>query len=164
MNSRCISKWSIMFLYDGHNYLLTSFWRYYSFSMFKFYIFRISSSSTQAVLCCCLRDSTEKSHNPWCLLIVKNDGLESFLNWLVVDCCLAAFCTQSDRGVSFFRVFSVSVLKTWAHVPVCVLAVQLCVTLGDPMDCGLPGASVHGISQARILEWVQPFPSPGESF
>ena len=29
----------------------------------------------------------------------------------------------------------------------------------DPMDCSLPGSSVHGISQARILKWV-PFPSP----
>ena len=27
-------------------------------------------------------------------------------------------------------------------------------TLCDPMDCSLPGASVHGIFQARILEWV----------
>ena len=27
-------------------------------------------------------------------------------------------------------------------------------SLCDPMDCGLPGSSVHGISQARILEWV----------
>ena len=31
---------------------------------------------------------------------------------------------------------------------------QLCPTLCDPMDCSLPGSSVHGISQARILEWV----------
>ena len=31
---------------------------------------------------------------------------------------------------------------------------QLCPTLGDPMDCSLPGSSVHGILQARILEWV----------
>ena len=29
---------------------------------------------------------------------------------------------------------------------------QLCLTLCDPMDCSLPGSSVHGISQARILE------------
>ena len=28
------------------------------------------------------------------------------------------------------------------------------VLLCDPMDCSLPGSSVHGISQARILEWV----------
>ena len=31
---------------------------------------------------------------------------------------------------------------------------QSCLTLCDPMDCSLPGSSVHGISQARILEWV----------
>ena len=33
-----------------------------------------------------------------------------------------------------------------------------CLTLCDPMDCSLPGSSVHGIFQARILEWL-PFPS-----
>ena len=31
---------------------------------------------------------------------------------------------------------------------------QLCPTLRDPMDCSLPGSSVHGIFQARVLEWV----------
>ena len=30
---------------------------------------------------------------------------------------------------------------------------QLCPILGDPMDCSLPGSSVHGIFQARVLEW-----------
>ena len=33
-------------------------------------------------------------------------------------------------------------------------AAQLCPTLRDPIDCSLPGSSVHGISQARVLEWV----------
>ena len=31
--------------------------------------------------------------------------------------------------------------------------VQSCPTLRDPMDCSLPGPSVHGIFQARVLEW-----------
>ena len=31
---------------------------------------------------------------------------------------------------------------------------QSCPTLSDPMDCSLPGSSVHGIFQARVLEWV----------
>ena len=35
-----------------------------------------------------------------------------------------------------------------------VLVAQSCLTLCDPMDCSLPGSSVHGILQARILEWV----------
>ena len=30
---------------------------------------------------------------------------------------------------------------------------QSCPTLSDPMDCSLPGPSVHGIFQARVLEW-----------
>ena len=34
------------------------------------------------------------------------------------------------------------------------LVTQLCLTLCDPMDCGLPGSPVHGILQVRILERV----------
>ena len=30
---------------------------------------------------------------------------------------------------------------------------QLCPTLSDPMDCSPPGSSIHGIFQARVLEW-----------
>ena len=37
---------------------------------------------------------------------------------------------------------------------------QLCPTLSDPVDCSLPGSSVHEILQARILEWVA-LSSPG---
>ena len=32
-------------------------------------------------------------------------------------------------------------------------ATQLCPTASDPMDCSLPSSSVHGICQARVLEW-----------
>ena len=31
---------------------------------------------------------------------------------------------------------------------------QSCLTLSDPMDCSLPGSSVHWVFQARVLEWV----------
>ena len=31
---------------------------------------------------------------------------------------------------------------------------QLYPTISDPMDCSLPGSSVHGIFQARVLEWA----------
>jgi len=46
------------------------------------------------------------------------------------------------------------------------LVAQLCPTLCNPMDCSPPGSSVHGVLQARILEWVAiPFskilPNPG---
>ena len=31
---------------------------------------------------------------------------------------------------------------------------QSCLTPSDPMDCSLPGSYIHGICQARVLEWV----------
>ena len=34
------------------------------------------------------------------------------------------------------------------------LVTQSCPTLRDPIDCSLPGSSVYGVLQARILEWV----------
>ena len=47
------------------------------------------------------------------------------------------------------------------HACVCAKSRQSCLTLCDPMDCSLPGSSVHGILQARILEWVA-MPSSGD--
>ena len=47
--------------------------------------------------------------------------------------------------------------------PVHAKSLQSCPTLCDPMDCSPPGASVHGILQARILEWVAMSSSRGSS-
>ena len=46
---------------------------------------------------------------------------------------------------------------------VCVSVIQLYLTLYDPMDCSPPSFSVHGILQARILEWVAVPSSRGSS-
>ena len=40
---------------------------------------------------------------------------------------------------------------------------QSCPALCDPMGCSLPGSSIHGILQARILEWVAMLSSRGSS-
>ena len=45
----------------------------------------------------------------------------------------------------------------------CAKLLQLYPTLCDPMDCSLPGSSVHGILQARIFEWVAMPSSRGSS-
>ena len=49
--------------------------------------------------------------------------------------------------------------------PLCVRtkSLQSCLTLCNPMDCSPPGSSVHGILQARILEWVAMPSSRGSS-
>ena len=44
--------------------------------------------------------------------------------------------------------------ERWVNIFSVVKFAQLCPTVCDAMDCSLPGASVHGILQARILEWV----------
>ena len=54
-----------------------------------------------------------------------------------------------------------SVGKTCAYE--WLLVTQLCLTLHDPMDYSPPGSSVHGISQARILECVAIFFSSSSS-
>ena len=46
--------------------------------------------------------------------------------------------------------FLLQCMKVKSEGEVC----QSCPTLSDPMNCSLPGSSVHGIFQARVLEWV----------
>ena len=56
------------------------------------------------------------------------------------------------------------VTGTFCCIKCCVRAcvcTQSCLSLCDPTDCSPPGSSVHGILQARILEWV-PCPPPGD--
>ena len=48
----------------------------------------------------------------------------------------------------FWNSLAFSMIQCEGEVP------QLCLTLCDPMDCSLLGSYVHGIFQARILEWV----------
>ena len=48
----------------------------------------------------------------------------------------------------------VLLLDVCVCVCVCVCVTQSCLTLYNPMDYSPPGSSVHGILQARILEWV----------
>ena len=40
------------------------------------------------------------------------------------------------------------------HAAAAAKLLQSCPTPSDPMDCSLPGSSVHGVCQARVLEWV----------
>ena len=56
---------------------------------------------------------------------------------------------------TFFRVQLLHPhMTTGKTMKVKVLVAQSCLTLCDPLDCSLPGSFVHGILQARILEWV----------
>ena len=53
-----------------------------------------------------------------------------------------------NTGVGFHFLLQCMKVKSESEV------VQSCPTLRDPMDCSLPGSSIHGSFQARVLEWV----------
>ena len=55
-------------------------------------------------------------------------------------------------------------ITLWAYPYCCCSVAKSCLTLCNPKDCSKPGFSVHGISQARILEWVAPSFSRGSSW
>ena len=52
-----------------------------------------------------------------------------------------------NTGVGCHFLLQCMKVKSESQVP------QSCPTLSDPIDCSLPGSSVHGIFQARVLEW-----------
>ena len=53
-----------------------------------------------------------------------------------------------------FKLFNKGIVNQNSMVSEVSEVAQSCLTLCDPMDCSPPGFSVHGILQARILEWV----------
>ena len=57
---------------------------------------------------------------------------------------------RSFFSLSFELSSFIFLLHKWVRSEVA----QSCLTLCDPMDCSLPGSCVHGIFQARVLEWV----------
>ena len=60
--------------------------------------------------------------------------------------------SQYKGLTSLNKMFSLSDLNS--NLYVLVLVTPSCLTLCDPMDCSLPGSSVHGILRVSILEWV----------
>ena len=82
---------------------------------------------------------------------------------MVIDTTTFSSRLESDASYSWLYFLS---SKQWGIDPrspedgsfiettVKVLVAHSCPTLCDPMDCSPPGFSVHGILQARILEWT----------
>ena len=77
-----------------------------------------------------------------------------------VSCIAGKFFTTAPQGNP-----RMCICETKMYVNYCVHAksLQSCPTLCSPMDCSLPGSSVHGILQAIILEWVAMLFSSGSS-
>ena len=63
-------------------------------------------------------------------------------------------CHCKFKKINYFFWLSSIPLYVCTFIYVPVLVSQLCPPLCDPVDCGLPGFSVHGILQSRVLEWA----------
>ena len=70
--------------------------------------------------------------------------------------CLSHYLTSIPVQESnpVFSMVSKALCDQWKESESGSEVAQSCLTLCDPMDCSPPGSSVHGILQARILEWV----------
>ena len=82
-----------------------------------------------------------------------------FINFVLINLLVAYMVDSQGSEVAFFcpiRLSPKHALSGKKDMPDCVVVIQSPsrVWLCDPMDCSLPGSSVHGILQARVLEWV----------
>ena len=79
--------------------------------------------------------------------------------WIIISSSVYNVVEEFDASISdlllYNKVFKNSDLKQ------CAKSLQSCLTLCNPMDCSLPGSSVHGLLQVRILEWVAMLSSRG---
>ena len=89
------------------------------------------------------------------------------LRWQCLSCLLLTWNRQSPVGSNGLTTFSGNHLLILSFLGiklgVLFLVAQSCLTLCNPIYCSPPGASVHGVFQARILEWVAMQTSRGSS-
>ena len=93
--------------------------------------------------------------------IVNKAEIDVFTYYIIIACLLTCLPLSLDNRLHE----GLYPYLLAQYVSVCSVA-QLCPTLLDLMNCSLSGSSVHGISQARILEWVaisfsRDLPDPG---
>ena len=76
-------------------------------------------------------------------------------SWVSHPPCVNVCTNLEALWIPYYWYFVDASSHVCVHVCVCVWSVaHSCPALCNPMDCSLPGSSVHGIFQTRILEWV----------
>ena len=75
--------------------------------------------------------------------------------------CAHASWTMCDLCCGVYQ--RTHICRIYIYVLCCAKLLQLCPALCNPVDCSPPGSSVHGMLQARILEWVSMPSSRGSS-
>ena len=104
----------------------------------------------------CIKVKSESEVTQSCLILcdpmdcsLPGSSVHRIFQARVLEWGAIAFSLESCTDTIYLKILSF--LLKYA----CVLkSLQLCPTLCNPMDCSLQGSSVHGIFQARVLEWV----------
>ena len=119
----------------------------------------MNTKSREKGYCSCpgMRDESKQN--------LGHNGLSSGFTWVWGPASVHCWITGwSQRSLSAcMQKYCTYICVCVYTVCVCVLVTQSCQTLCDPMDCSPPGSSVHGILQARILEWIAISFSKGSS-
>ena len=84
---------------------------------------------------------------------VPSDPPEKLLEFKVLHKWWCVYHTYS-HVLYIYYITTYTMIYIYIYILSCWLCAQSCLTLCNPMDCSLPGSSIHGIFQARILEWV----------
>ena len=101
-----------------------------------------------------------------CMWSGKNRGWEIYTHINVYASYSNKYIFHSYMCTNMCDLFELCKINnlTLTVCPFLKIVAQSCLTLCDPMDYSLPGSSVHGIFQARILEWLAIFFSRGSSW
>ena len=107
-----------------------------------------------SVLACSIADTflsllSEESGTSWTVL--GKCSCDKRLKLLPALICVSPLWRSSSNPSQAFRI---GIANFFYNVVVCCLVTKSCPTLCHPMDCSWPRSSVHGIFQARTLEWV----------
>ena len=87
---------------------------------------------------------------------------------IILSLSMSIFFLESSNSLCLLHRFTLHIsfltLRAHTYLSVCALSCSVMSNSLQPMDCSLPGSSVHGILQARILEWVAIHFSRGSSW
>ena len=104
--------------------------------------------------------STGNSTQYFVILYKRKESKKEYMRLLSRFSCVRLCATPETAAYQALLSLGFSRQEHWSGLPFTSPVhesesevAQSCLTLSDPMDCSPPGSSIHGIFQARILEW-----------
>ena len=97
--------------------------------------------------------TVQSLNHVWFFVIPWTAAHQASLSFTISQCLIRFMSTESMKLTNHLILYSTAKWISYTYIYVQMLSSSV-VSLCDSMDCSPPGSSVHGIFQARILEWV----------